>query len=114
MADQNDHMKQIAEEAAERTQTSTLPPDPDLDGLYFKYRVFREPDDVIDHPVGVDTLYFDINGKEQWLIEVPEFTFVLKPDSDHHARVAVAAYAESVAREKPRLAEDLKEILGSL
>jgi len=38
--------------------------------------------------------------------------FVLKPQSDIHARVAVMAYAESCKETKPKLAEDLLRWLG--
>jgi hypothetical protein len=44
--------------------------------------------------------------------EVHDFIFPLKPDTDHHARVALAAYAASVAEEKPRLAQDLFQVLS--
>jgi hypothetical protein len=60
------------------------------------------------------------NGLSGWteteqLEEVTEsFVFVLKPDSDHHARVALAAYAESVSLTKPRLGNDLRMVLATL
>lgn len=53
-------------------------------GLYDKYRVQKGPhgDDVPD-------------------------CFVLQPTKDHHARVAILAYARSVKAENPKLAADL-------
>lgn len=92
--------------------------DPDPDGLYDKYRVYKEPHDVDEHPVPADGPRYTTNktyapGKpiEAYMEEVREFVFVLKPDSDPHARVAMAAYAESVQGEKPMLAEDLRSVL---
>lgn len=94
------------------------------DGLYFKYRVFKEPDDVYTHPTSMMASYTSIKeglmpsgytsikeGRTSLAEEVSSFVFVLKPDTDHHARVALAAYAKSVAVEKPRLHSDLMEIL---
>ncbi len=89
---------------------------------YTKYRVFREPD--IDspggHPVDVMANYlagfeFDTEGKgEVWepLEEVTDgMFFVLRPTKDHHARVALAAYAASCAKEHPLLSDDLFDML---
>lgn len=90
------------------------PQDPDPDGLYDKYRVFREPEDTDEHPVGMDAYYTNSQGREDRMEEVREFVFVLKPDSDHHARVALAAYAASVQLDKPQLAMDLREVLSDL
>ena len=87
--------------------------------LYTKYRVFREPEEeTIDgHPVRAVASYFvEYQGPdgEVWapLEEVEEFVFVLKPDNDHHAQVAVAAYAASCRLESPQLSNDLTEMLG--
>lgn len=44
--------------------------------------------------------------------EVEVFTFVLKPNNDHHARVAIAAYAASCAIDKPLLSKDLYDLIG--
>ena len=38
-------------------------------------------------------------------------TFVLEPRHDHHARVAVIAYADSVKHENPDLYHDLMRML---
>lgn len=46
------------------------------------------------------------------LDEVDDFCFVLKPIKDKHARVALAAYAESVKDEKPNLHRDIMEVLS--
>ena len=92
------------------------------DELHVKYRVFREPMEAKEHPAPVEARWADDRvthgrqGPESYtmyyeLDEVDSFTFVLKPDTDHHARVALAAYAASVRPFKPRLAEDLLGVL---
>jgi hypothetical protein len=88
------------------------------DGLYEKYRVFKEPtsvliDEVLGHPVGMECTYDNpaVAGGRLYAEELHQFFFVLKPDSDYHARVAIAAYAESVERDKPALAQDLRDVL---
>lgn len=40
--------------------------------------------------------------------------FVLKPDTDHHARVALAAYAQSVMSENEGFGAELRHWLFSL
>lgn len=62
-------------------------------GLYRKYVVYRV------WPSG------------RWTI-VAEPCFVLKYTSDPHARVALAAYADSCEADYPLLAADLREALG--
>lgn len=92
------------------------------DGLYYKYRVFKEPDDVDTHPYPMTTYYAlpmdrDVNRFEdpiRYAKEVTDFIFPLKPDTDHHARVALAAYAVSVSEEKPQLARDLFQVLRDM
>lgn len=88
------------------------------DGLYEKYRVFREPELSYNHghPVPLFGPHFvpDETGDPIELEEVQSFLFVLKPDSDPHARVALAAYAESVHNEKPHLAADLWATLNEM
>lgn len=104
-------------ELMEKVRTTNLPVEEsseDPDGLYYKYRVFREPDDADDHPVPMDCEYHDADNKIRYMEEVKEFVFVLKPDSDPHARVALAAYGQSVRSEKPQLYDDLWEILRDL
>lgn len=114
-------IQEVLQAASDRTRQEPINPynnqlDPDPDGLYAKYRVFREPDNVLegDHPVGVDAVYRNEKGIEDFMEEVKEFVFVLKPDSDPHAKVALAAYAQSVSREKPLLSLDLWEVLGGM
>lgn len=101
-------------------------PTPDPDGLYEKYRVFKEPeyDDarnpVESHPVELTAFFsspgIDLAGEEYDVMtqveEVKSFVFVLKPDTDPHARVAISAYAWSIKDEKPHLFEDLMLVLG--
>lgn len=97
------------------------------DGLYEKYRVFREPtrdsqgNGVPEHPVPIDpplwsSFFMNRAGEIVPLLEeleeiTDEFLFVLKPKTDPHAQVALAAYAWSVKREKPLLHVDLLDIL---
>lgn len=86
----------------------------EVDGLYEKYRVFKEPE-AEEHPVGVIATWHDGRFNYRGPLEeiMDSFVFVLKPDTDHHARVALAAYAESVSREKPKLANDLRLVLAT-
>lgn len=79
-------------------------------GMYPKYVVFKYPHwdaEVIE--ARASTGY---DGTVEWLELVDDFFFVLKPISDKHARVALAAYAESVKDEKPQLAADIMEVLS--
>lgn len=100
---------------------------PEHDRLYDKYRLFYEPnDDTPDgHPVKVMANYFvgldlpsgDRNGAgEIWhpLQEAEGFYFVLRPETDEHARVALAAYAQSCLGKFPRLSDDLFDVLDSM
>lgn len=100
---------------------------PERDRLYDKYRLFYEPtEDTPDgHPVRVMANYFvrvDLpsgyqdGAGEIWhpLQEVEGFYFVLRPESDEHARVALAAYAQSCQKDYPRLSEDLYDVLDSM
>ncbi len=105
-----EHKQEVAAQAEARIEGLKK------DGLYFKYRVYREPQDALSHPTPMMVTYNSLEGvgagKSALAEEVPSFVFVLKPDSDHHARVALAAYAKSVALDKPRLHDDLMEILS--
>lgn len=95
-------------------------------GHYWKYRVFKEPVDQdvqdidsIGHPVPVDAQYLSAEnegGFELWntLEEIEGDFFLLRPESDHHARVAIAAYAYSCRIEQPELAADLILMVESL
>jgi len=100
----------------------------DPDGLYEKYRVFKEPtrdsqgNEPPEHPVSLDPPTWlsvmrsavpttpDFQIIEQ-LEEVTDFVFVLKPSTDHHARVALAAYAWSCREDSPQLFSDLLDVL---
>ncbi len=81
------------------------------DEHYWKYRVFHEPpdEDDIGHPVPIEALYLTDEITDEWSSakEVEGTFFVLRPEHDHHARVAIAAYAYSVRVELPHLAADL-------
>lgn len=90
-----------------------------MQGLYPKYLVYRWPpiegepaimatymaDEVSVGPDGVGEVWLELD-----LLD--DFYFVLKPSHDQHARVALAAYAESVRPSDPRLAQDLDEVLS--
>lgn len=93
------------------------------DGLYYKYRVFKEPEEAESHPVMMTAYYRRDRELENlgenpdpigYAKEVTDFIFPLKPDTDHHARVALAAYAISVSEEKPHLARDLFDVLRDM
>ena len=88
-------------------------------GLYPKYIIYRWPEDPLDEEPEIRAVYMaDIvvgpeGPGEIWAdLEQPKgFLFVLKPDTDQHARVALSAYAESVRPSNPKLAEDLDGVL---
>jgi hypothetical protein len=98
------------------------------DELYWKYRVFKEPfgkedypdEELIGHPAEVDAKYKSVeddgNGFEVWadMDEVEGDFFVLRPEDDHHARVAMAAYAYSCSRDYPHLAADIVHMLNQI
>jgi len=86
------------------------------EGLYAKYRVFYEPVNVDEHPVPIvdGPVYRDLGGDDEDMDEVQSFVFVLKPDTDHHALVALAAYAASVKYDDPELSRDLMQIIEEL
>ena len=91
-----------------------------MKGLYPKYIVYRWPDDPLDIEPEIRAVYMaDVQigpegPGEIWseMEQVKGFLFVLKPDTDQHARVALAAYAESVRPTDPTLASDLEMVLG--
>lgn len=99
---------------------------PERDEFYWKYRVFHEPKnenfdaDNIGHPAPIGEMsylaYEDPNGIQsfQEFEEVEGNFFVLRPDSDHHARVALAAYAFSCRQELPHLSTDLMSMLSDI
>lgn len=90
-------------------------------GLYDKYRVIKSED---LNELAILAMKMDDEGDDNasTAIEIVKWVennslsgsdpgtamvFVLRPDHDYHARVALAAYAESVRAYKPSLAEDL-------
>lgn len=80
-------------------------------GIYPKYLVFKHPD---FEPAGFKAEAWEFSeqySSEVFLDPVEDFCFVLKPIKDKHARLALSVYAESVRKEKPRLAKELREIL---
>jgi hypothetical protein len=82
------------------------------DSLYEKYRVFKEPDNVKSHPTPILATYEDHHRKIKDVEEIEEFVFVLKPNTDEHALLALKVYAELVERDFPHLAEDLRLALS--
>lgn len=98
---------------------------PDRDEHYIKYRVFHEPtdemvEDDVGHPVPMKVEHMvsqaDDKGFEIWaqMDEIEGVFYVLRPEGDHHARVAMAAYAYSCMEEFPRLASDLLMLIETL
>ncbi len=89
------------------------------DEHYWKYRVFHEPsideNDEIGHPVEMSAMYISVEPDE-WedVKEVTGSFFVLRPENDHHARVAMAAYAYSCRKELPHLAADIIGMIDQL
>ena len=77
-----------------------------------KYRVFYGPGGHI----GVSAYYLIdpsvVESPRKLLREVEGFVFVLKPEADPAAVVALAAYAAAVRHEKPQLAKDLWEMIN--
>lgn len=70
------------------------------EGMYDKYRVIKTSD------------LSDIDMREKInSIAIDSFVFVLRPDQDYHARVALAAYAASVVAYNTQLAGDLNDAL---
>ena len=88
------------------------------DGMYTKYRVFREPDIETSegHPVEIVAYYYlspPVGNMGENLIEVDDgMLFVLRPVNDKHAQVALAAYAESCLQDMPKLSQDITDMLG--
>lgn len=93
---------------------------PERDEHYWKYRVFHEPTPTQDigHPVPIKASYLDYENKDEevWanLEEVEGNFFVLRPEGDHHARVAMAAYAYSCRKDFPNLAADILGIINMI
>ena len=91
------------------------------DEHYWKYRVFHEPSahEDIGHPVPIYACHQvepDNEDLEYWATvkEVQGSFFVLRPEKDHHARVAMAAYAYSCRKEMPHLAADIIGMIEQL
>lgn len=89
---------------------------PEKDELYEKYRVFYEPEEPGDvgHPVEVEASYRGPGLNWFDLLEVDGAYFVLRPENDHHARVAMAAYAYSCRQEFPHLAVDIIQMIEGI
>lgn len=80
-----------------------------------KYRVFYGPGSHI----GVTAYYEGLavnprnpSGNKLYLREVDGFVFVLRPEVDEAALVALAAYATAVRSTKPALASDLMSLVN--
>lgn len=63
-----------------------------------------------------DDRYFQkflvIDKRTDKLVNVPTFTLI--PSRDPHARVALRAYADSIEREAPKLADDLRALAADV
>lgn len=92
-------------------------------GIYPKYVVFKHPSEwEMNKRPGIDPEFVarglwpvpntNIRYEKLDMELVNDFVFVLKPISDKHARIALAAYAESVKEEKPQLSRDIYEVLS--
>lgn len=96
------------------------------EGLYDKYRVIKTADldqlaAMAELPelsaelkdMAVETVKWVENASISGMngAEGSSFVFVLRPDHDYHARVALAAYAASVVAYNPQLADDLNQAL---
>ena len=79
-------------------------------GIYPKYVVFKHPSFVPEQVIA--HAYEEVMGIGMNLPRVEEFVFVLKPGTDRHARVALAAYAQSVMVDKPLLGEELMQVIA--
>ncbi len=90
-------------------QASQLPIE--HEGIYPKYLVFKHPDYI---PEVISAWSEGESQGTQRLILVEDFVFVLKPNTDRHARVAMAAYAESIRSDNPGLSIDLKLLVEGL
>lgn len=88
------------------------------DEHYWKYRVFHEPSasEGIGHPVPMEALFLSDETTDEYTeaSEVKGAFFVLRPEHDHHARVAMAAYAYSCRKELPHLAADIIGMIEAL
>ncbi len=79
-------------------------------GYYDKYVVFRHPQTHFEHATA-HTGDLDTPNNTLDLEKVEGTIFVLKLDTDHHARVAAAAYAWSCRSDDPQLSQDLRDLL---
>jgi hypothetical protein len=103
------------------------------DGLYDKYRVIKTADlddlariaeghgermaemGIHEPNIGVEIVKWveaaSISGMTDEGVNGTSMVFVLRPDHDYHARVALSAYAASVVAYNPQLADDLNQAL---
>lgn len=79
-----------------------------------KYRVIKTNDLRMEADGVLSRDYYAqvISWVEEFQIDT--FVFVLRPDRDYHARVALSAYAESVRAFDAELADDLHGVLSLL
>jgi len=86
---------------------------PEPEGIYPKYVVFKHP---FFAPTSIIARAYEElsqgSRREELLRQVQDFVFVLKPGKDRHARVAIAAYAQSVMVDKPLLGEELMQVIA--
>lgn len=99
------------------------------DGLYDKYRVIKtedldrlaklaedisQPPHIVDY--AVETVKWveavAISGTTTGGADGTQFVFVLRPDKDYHAWVALQTYAASVFAHNSELSEDILQAIG--
>ena len=73
------------------------------DGLRAKFVVYKRSDRVTNGPCLADVFH-----AEERIGEDGEFIFVLRPESDHEAWVALGVYAHQVEGRAPQLAHDIR------
>lgn len=105
----------------------------DKDGLYDKYRVIKTEDldalaklaEGVGSDMGATEISKQATETIKWIEMVSisgmndkgffdgrQFVFVLRPDRDYHAWVALQTYAASVYAHNPVLCEDILQAIG--
>lgn len=86
----------------------------DKEGIYLKYVVYHARDVVAKSTTienGQKTVEDFLITDDLGINPIEGFFFVLRPEVDYHARVALMAYAGSVEADNPQLAAD---VMGAL
>ena len=69
---------------------------------------------VSEPPPAGETIEYTIESLLKPVVHDGCWCFVLDPQHDPHARIALAAYAVDCAPHYPKLAEDLRKVLGKV